>query len=63
MNLTELKKNGFKIVTNWQECYRKSIFIFNSNNFTSFVNYRNLAIKKKLKKILLNIFFIKIKKI
>ena len=32
MNLTDLKKKGFKIVTNWQECNKKSIFLFDSNN-------------------------------
>ena len=49
MNLNELKKRGFKIVTNWQECNKKSIFLFDSrNDYTKFINYKNLAIKKKM---------------
>ena len=32
MNLDDLKDKGYKIVTNWQECSKKSIFLFNSNN-------------------------------
>ena len=48
MNLYELKDNGYKIITNWQECNKKSIFLFNSNNNRKFINYKKLAIKKKL---------------
>ena len=75
MILTNLKKKGFKIVTNWQECNKKSIFLFDSKNKTKFINYINLAIKKKcnffifkinlkkyLKKNSINIFFYKNKK-
>ena len=47
MNLNELKKKGFKIVTNWQECNKKSIFIFESSNYKRFIKYKNLAVKKK----------------
>ena len=57
MNLNELKKNGYKIVTDWQECYAKSIFLFNKNNYTSFINYRSLALKKKCKYIICSIKF------
>ena len=28
MKLNKLKKQGYKIVTNWQECRKKSIFLF-----------------------------------
>ena len=47
MNLIDLKKKGFKIVTNWQECNKTSIFLFDSNNDTKLIEYINLAIKKK----------------
>ena len=75
MNLNELKKKGFKIVTNWQECNKKSIFLFDSKNYTKFINYKNLAIKKNVNLLFvilnlkkkykkkINFFFIKIKKI
>ena len=46
MNLTYLKKKGFKIVTNWQECNKNTIFLFDSNNDTKLIEYINLAIKK-----------------
>ena len=46
MNLDELKDKGYKIVTNWQECNKKSIFLFNSNNNSKFIDYKKLAIKK-----------------
>ena len=36
MNLTDLKKKGFKIVTNWQECNKNTIFLFNSKNQSKF---------------------------
>ena len=49
MNLIVLKKKNFKIVTNWQECNKKSIFLFDSKNKTKFINYVNLAIKKNCK--------------
>ena len=56
MNLDELKDKGYNIVTNWQECNKKSIFLFNSNN-NKFVNYKKLAIKKNCKFIICNIKF------
>ena len=75
MDFIDLKKKNFKIVTNWQECNKKSIFLFDSKNKTKFINYINLAIKKKcnfficniklkkyLKKNSINIFFYKNKK-
>ena len=75
MNLTDLKKKGFKIVTNWQDCNKNTIFLFDSKNKSKFVNYTNLAIKKKcnffickinlkkyVKKNSINIFFYKNKK-
>ncbi len=49
MNLIALKKKNFKIVTNWQECNKKSIFLFDSKNKAKFINYVNLAIKKNCK--------------
>ncbi len=57
MNLDELKDKGYKIVTNWQECNKKSIFLFNSNNNSKFINYKKLAIKKNCKFIICNIKF------
>ena len=57
MNLYELKKKGFNIVTNWQECNKKSIFLINSSNFKKFENYKNLALKKKCNIIICNIKF------
>ena len=48
MNLTELKDMGFKIVTNWQECNKKTIFLFNSTNSTKFKNYKKFALKKNV---------------
>ena len=54
MNLDELKDKGYKIVTNWQECNKKSIFLFNSNNKSKFINYKRLAIKKDCKFIICN---------
>ena len=47
MNLTDLKKKGFKIVTNWQECNKNSIFLFDGKNQSKFIKYINLDIKKK----------------
>ena len=55
MNLDELKDKGFKIVTNWQECNKKSIFILNSSNNKKFRSYLNLALKKNCKFIICNI--------
>ncbi len=55
MNLTDLKKKGFKIVTNWQECKKNSIFLFDSKNQTKFIKYCNLAIKKKCNFIICNV--------
>ncbi len=57
MKLTDLKKNGYKIVTNWQECNKKSIFLFDSNNQTKFIKYLNLVIKKKCNFIICNVKF------
>ncbi len=55
MNLTELKDMGFKIVTNWQECNKKTIFLFNSTNSTKFKNYKKFALKKKCNFIICNL--------
>ena len=57
MNLDELKKNGYNIVTNWQECNKKSIYLFNNTNTTKFLNYTKLAYKKSCKFIICNIKF------
>ena len=57
MNLTDLKKKGFKIVTNWQECNKNTIFLFDSKNQIKFTKYVNLAIKKKCNFIICNIKF------
>ncbi len=57
MNLDELKDKGYKIVTNWQECNNKSIFLFNSNNNSKFINCKKLATKKNCKFIICNIKF------
>ena len=55
MNLTDLKKKGFKIVTNWQECNKNTIFLFDSKKQSKFINYINLAIKKKCNFFICNI--------
>ena len=57
MNLDELKKKGYNIVTNWQECNKKSIYLFNNTNTTKFLNYTKLAYKKSCKFIICNIKF------
>ena len=57
MKLNKLKKQGYKIVTNWQECSKKSIFLFDNSNYTKFINYEKLAIKKNCKYIICNIKF------
>ena len=57
MNLTELREKGFKIATNWQECNKKSIFLFDGNNISNFTNYKKLAFKKKCKFVICNIKF------
>ena len=57
MNLIVLKKKNFKIVTNWQECNTKSIFLFDSRNKTKFIDYVNLAIKKNCKFVICHINF------
>ena len=49
MKIDELKYKGFKIVTNWQDCNKKSIFLFNSNNYTKFKKYKRQALKKNCK--------------
>ena len=54
MNLDKLKDKGYKIVTNWQECNKKSIFLFNSNNNSKFIDYKRLANKKNCKFIICN---------
>ena len=55
MNLTDLKKKGFKIVTNWQECNKNTIFLFDSKNQSKFIKYINFAIKKKCNFFICNI--------
>ena len=50
-----MEKNGFKIVTNWQECNKKSIFLFNSTDNKKFSIYKKLASRKKCKFIICNI--------
>ena len=57
MNLIDLKKKDFKIVTNWQECNKKTIFLFDSKKNTNFITYTNLAIKKKCKFVICDIKF------
>ena len=57
MNLNELKDRGFKIVTNWQECNKNSIFLFNSIDNKKFIKYRNLAFNKKCRFIICNVKF------
>ena len=41
MNIDELKDKGFKIVTNWQEIDKKSIFLLNSDDVKKFSKYNN----------------------
>ena len=55
MNLYELKDKGFKIVSNWQDCNKKSIFLFENDNYKKFVKYKNLAFKKKCNYIICDI--------
>ncbi len=57
MNLKELKEKDFNIVTNWQECNYKTIFLFKSVNYKKFKIYKNLVIKKKCNLIICNIKF------
>ena len=57
MDFVELKKNGYRIVTNWQDCNKKTIFIFHSNNSSKFLSYKNLALKKNCKFIVCNFKF------
>ena len=45
MRIDELKSKGFKIVTNWQDCSKKSIFLFNSNDYKKFKKYKSQAFK------------------
>ena len=40
MKLTDLKKKGFKIVINWQECNKKTIFVFDINDIPKFIKYK-----------------------
>ena len=46
MKLEVLKEQGFKIANNWQECKQKYYFLFNNNNYTKFIKYKNFALKK-----------------
>ncbi len=62
MNLNELKKKGYNIATSWQECHRKSIFLFDSLNTTKFINFKELALKKNCEFVICNIKFKKITK-
>ena len=55
MNLVELKKRGFKIATKWQECNKKSIFLYDNDSIIKFKNYINSALKKDCKFIICNI--------
>ena len=57
MNLAELKKKGYNIVTNWQDCNKKSIYLFNNTNKAKFLNYTKLAYKRSCKFIICNIKF------
>ncbi len=57
MNLDDLKKSGYKIITNWQECNKKSVFLFNNTNTIKFLNYTKFAFKKNCKFIICNIKF------
>lgn len=57
MKIDELKYKGFKIVTNWQDCSKKSIFLFNSNDYKKFKKYKLQAFKKNCKFIICNIKF------
>ena len=41
MNLNDLKDSGYNIVTNWQECNTKSIFILVTNDLKKFLDTRN----------------------
>ena len=47
MRIDELKSKGFKIVTNWQDCSKKSIFLFNSNDYKKFKKYKFFLKDKK----------------
>ena len=49
MRIDELKYKGFKIVTNWQDCNKKSIFLFYSNDYTKFKKYQRQAFRKNCK--------------
>ncbi len=62
MNFNELKKKGYEIVTNWQECNNKTIFLFNGLNTKKFTNFKELALKKKCKFVICNIKFKKLVK-
>ena len=57
MRIDELKYKGFKIVTNWQDCNKKSIFLFYGNDYTKFIKYKIQAQKKNCKFIICNILF------
>ena len=54
MNIDELKDKGFKIVTNWQEIDKKSIFLLNSDDVKKFSKYNKIAQNKKCKFIICN---------
>ncbi len=57
MNLNDLKDRGYNIVTNWQECSTKSIFILVTNDLKKIIRYEKLAFKKKCKYIICDIKF------
>lgn len=54
MNLELLKKNGYKIKSNWQDLSLKSIYFINTSKENRFIYYQKKAIKKKCKYILCN---------
>ena len=57
MDLNQLKDKGFKIISNWQDCNKKSIFLFDNKNYKKFIIYKNLALKKKCKYVICDIKF------
>ena len=54
MRIDELKYKGFKIVTNWQDCNGKSIFLFYGNDYAKFIKYKTQALRKNCKFIICN---------
>ncbi len=57
MNLNDLKDRGYNIVTNWQECNTKSVFILITDDINKFLSFKRLAAKKKCKYIICDIKF------